>query len=103
MLTVTTSANVLHFGGAPGKGTGLFLTSLGLIGMLALLKRRAHRPQIAILELATGMLTVMTLALTLISCGYSANPQTYRGTASVPVTAHSGAIVHTTTISITVQ
>jgi hypothetical protein len=37
------------------------------------------------------------------SCGYSANSQAYRGTAAIPVTAQSGAIVHTTTISITVQ
>jgi hypothetical protein len=103
MLTVTTSANVLQFGATPGNGTAWFLASLGLIGVLASLWRRGVRPRNAIAGLAASMAAVIMLALTLMSCGYSANSQTYRGTATVPVTAQSGGIVHTTTISITVQ
>jgi hypothetical protein len=102
-LTVTTSADLLHYGGTAGDGTGWFLASLGLIGALASLRRRGVLPRNAIPGLAASMAAVIVLALTLMSCGYSANSQTYRGTATVPVTAQSGGIVHTTTISITVQ
>jgi len=103
VLTVATSADVLHFGGSAGIGTGWFLASLGLIGTLASLRRRGVRPRNTIPGLVASMAAVIALALTLMSCGYSANSQTYRGTAAVPVTAQSGGIVHTTTISITVQ
>ena len=102
-LTVTTSANVLHFGGIQGMGTGWFVAILGLLGVIASLKKRTPRPRNAIAGLAASMAAVIVLALTLMSCGYSANSQTYRGTALVPVTAQSGAIVHTTTVSIAVQ
>ncbi|MBZ5641681.1 MAG: TIGR03118 family protein [Acidobacteriia bacterium] len=102
-LTVTTSANVLHFGETPGKGTGWFTLGLGLLGLLISFLRRSHQPRRAALGFATSMLAVVALALTLLSCGYSANSQAYRGTALVSVTAQSGAIVHTTTVSIAVQ
>jgi hypothetical protein len=102
-LTVTTSADVLHYGGTAGNGTGWFLAGLGLIGALASLRRRGARPRNAIRGLGASMAAVIMLALTLMSCGYSANSQTYRGTTTIPVTAQSGGIVHTTTISITVQ
>jgi uncharacterized protein (TIGR03118 family) len=103
MLTVTTSANVLHYGGAVRNGTGWFLASLGLIGVLVSLLKQGLRFRSAIPGLAASIAAVIALALTLMSCGYSANSQTYRGTAMIPVTAQSGAIVHTTTVSITVQ
>ena len=102
-LTVTTSAGLLHYGGMAGNGTGWFLASLGLMGVLASIRRREVRPRNAIPGLAASMAAVILFALTLMSCGYSTNSQTYRGTATVPVTAQSGGIVHTTTISITVQ
>lgn len=102
-LTVSISSNYLHAGGMAGNGTGWFLTGLGLIGMLASLSRRAASPRNAIRGLAASMAAVIVLALTLMSCGYSSSSQTYRGTATIPVTAQSGGIVHTTTISITVQ
>jgi hypothetical protein len=102
-LTVTTSSNFLHAGGMAGNGTGWFLTGLGLIGVLVSLWKREVQPLNAIRGLAASMAVVILLAFTLMSCGYSANSQTYRGTATVPVTAQSGGIIHTTTISITVQ
>src|SRR5579872_1494722 len=102
-LTVTTSSNYLHARGMVGNGTGWFLTGLSLIGVLASLWKREARPLNAIRGLATSMAVVILLAFTLMSCGYSANSQTYRGTATVPVTAQSGGISHTTTITLTVQ
>jgi uncharacterized protein (TIGR03118 family) len=103
MLTVTTSATVAHYGRVPAIGTGQFLVSLGLLGVLAALMKRGLTRSNAVRGFAASMATVIVLALALMSCGYSANSQAYRGTAAIPVTAQSGAIVHTTTISITVQ
>jgi uncharacterized protein (TIGR03118 family) len=107
-LTVTTSSNYLHagvfqYGGTAGNGTNWLLASMGLIGVLASLRKRGVPPHNAIRGLAASMAAVIVLALTLMSCGYSSNSQTYRGTAAIPVTAQSGGIVHATTISITVQ
>jgi hypothetical protein len=48
--------------------------------------------------------TVFVLALTLASCGgYTTNGQTNRGTASIAVTAQSGTLSHSTSVSVTVQ
>jgi hypothetical protein len=103
MLTVTTSATVLHYGGMAGNGTSWFFATLGLMLMLTSLVKRGLLRSTAIRGFAVSMAAVIVLALTLMSCGYSTNSQTYRGTATLPVTAQSGAIVHTTAISVTVQ
>jgi hypothetical protein len=105
MLTVTTSAGVTRYGHVLGiTGSGFLLASLGLIGILALLKETTRKPHAAFLRVAAGALTVITLALTLVSCGgYTTSGQTNRGTAAIVVTAQSGAISHTTTVSVTVQ
>jgi uncharacterized protein (TIGR03118 family) len=103
MLTVTVSSNYLHAGGIGGNGTRWFLAGLCLIGALASLRKRGAPRRSTIRGLATSMAMVTVLALTLMSCGYSSNSQTYTNTASVPVTAQSGGIVHTSTISITVH
>jgi uncharacterized protein (TIGR03118 family) len=102
-LTVTTSSNYPRAAGMVGNGMGWFFTGLGLIGVLFSLRKRAVSPRNAIRGLAASMAAVILLAGALMSCGYSSNSQTYRGTATVPVTAQSGTIAHTTTISITVQ
>lgn len=105
MLTVTTAANVLRYGQAPGRtGTGLLFSCLALIGTLALLRKTINKPHVAFLRAATGALTVVALSLVLVSCGgYTSNGQSSRGTATVTVTAQSGAISHTTAVSVTVQ
>ena len=105
MLMVTTSPNVPRYGQALNlTGSGLLLTSLGLIGTLASLKKKTYRPHAAFLRVTASVLTVVTLALTLVSCGgYATSGQTNRGTASIMLTAQAGAISHTTTISVTVQ
>jgi hypothetical protein len=48
--------------------------------------------------------TIVALGLAMGGCGgYGSSTQPNRGTASIMVTAHSGAISHTTTVSVTVQ
>jgi hypothetical protein len=85
-------------------GSGLLLASLGLIGTLVLLTRKTRGTHIEFLRVAARALSVITLALALVSCGgYTTNGQTSRGTASVTVTAQSGAISHTTNVSVTVR
>jgi hypothetical protein len=105
MLTVTTSSNVPRFGQIPGvTGSGLLFASLGLIGILAMLNKKTSGTPIAFLRLTASALTVFALAFALVSCGgYTANGQTNRGTASITVTAQSGALSHTTSVSVTVQ
>jgi hypothetical protein len=49
-------------------------------------------------------LIIVALRLTIGGCGgYGNNNQTNRGTALITVTARSGAISHTTTVSVTVE
>lgn len=102
-LTVSVSSNYLHAGGMGGNATRWFLAAFCLIGVLGLLWKRGAPQCNAIRRLATSMAMVIMLALTLMSCGYSASSQTYSGTATVPVTAQSGGIAHTSTINITVR
>jgi hypothetical protein len=105
MLTVTTSATVLRYGQTLGRtGSALLLVNLGLIGTLVLLTGKTRGTHMALLRVAASTLSVITLALTLVSCGgYTTSGQTSRGTASIMVTAQSGAISHTTNVSVTVQ
>lgn len=105
MLTVTTSAGVTHYGQAPGTtGSGFFLATLGLFGALALFTRKTRGIQIPFLKVAASALSVLALAVTLVSCGgYTTSGQTNRGTASILVTAQSRNASHTTNISVTVQ
>jgi uncharacterized protein (TIGR03118 family) len=108
MLTVTTSAGVSRYGQAVGTmgsgGSGMLLTSLALMAMLAALRKSGRRPHALVFRVAASALTVIALALTLVSCGgYTTSGQVDRGTAAIVVTAQSGAITHTTNISVTVQ
>jgi Bacterial Ig-like domain (group 3) len=105
MLTVTTSAGVLRYGQTLGiNGFVLLPASLALVGILVSLKKKARSPHAAFLRVAAGGLTVITLALTLVSCGgYTTSGQTSHGTVSIMVTAQSRNISHTTNVSVTVQ
>jgi uncharacterized protein (TIGR03118 family) len=108
MLTVTTSAGVTRYGHAVGMmgsgGSGILLASLGLVMALAMLQNGVRRPHGVFVRVAASAFMVLTLALTLVSCGgYTTSGQTNRGTASITVTAQSGAISHTTAVSVTVQ
>jgi Bacterial Ig-like domain (group 3) len=105
MLTVTTSMGVTRYGQAPGTpGSGFPLATLGLIGALALFTKKTGGIHIPFLKVAASALSVLALALTLVSCGgYTTSGQTNRGTASITVMAQSGTTSHTTNISVTVQ
>jgi uncharacterized protein (TIGR03118 family) len=104
ILTVTTSAGVTRYGQTMGMaGSGSILAGFGLIGILAWLKKTTRRPHAAFLRVAASALTVIVLALTLVSCGYTTNGQATRGTAVIAVTAQSGALSHTTNVSVTVN
>ena len=102
-LTVTTSANLsLRAQTLGGTGFGLLLTSLGLIGALVTFKQ--SKPHAAFLKMAAGALTRITLALALVSCSGSATNGQMNGSAtSIMVTAQSGTVSHTATLSVTLQ
>lgn len=104
VLTVTTSANVSHFGFLIPELIGP-LTVLAAMALLSLAKWRGRslpcvrRPQFAVVVAAT-----VILGLAVGGCGGSASSsQANRGTATINVVAQSGAISHTTTVSVTVQ
>jgi uncharacterized protein (TIGR03118 family) len=104
-LTVTTSASVTRYGlMMPGLlGPCALLVALALFSFVM---RRARSVRIGRAPLLTAMAAAAIIALGLVvgGCGaYSSNTQPNRGTASIVVTAQSGAISHTTTVEVTVQ
>jgi len=104
-LTVTTSANISRYGLVPPKliGPESCLAALALFAILVLRSgnlRMARPPLLA----ATAVLAIVGLSLTLGGCGgYGSATPSNRGTALVNIVAQSGAISHTTTVSVTVQ
>jgi uncharacterized protein (TIGR03118 family) len=104
-LTVTTSANVSHFG----------LVMPNLITLCALLTALAWldlamrcggnlRTARARLLTATAGAAIVALGLAIGGCGGSgSSAQSNRGTASIMVSAQSGTLSHTTIVSVTVQ
>jgi hypothetical protein len=105
MLTVNTSASVPRYGMTPGlAGFGFLFACLGLIAAREWFERNSRRPHPVFLRVAASAGMVIALALTVVSCGgYTTGGKSNRGTASVTVTAQSGAISHTTAITVTLQ
>jgi uncharacterized protein (TIGR03118 family) len=104
-LTVMTSSTVPRYGPlALGLfGPGFLVAGLGLIRPVKDLGRKARTLRASMLT-ATAATVILGLTLALSGCGgYGGNSQPNRGTATIIVTAHSGAISHTTTLNITVQ
>jgi uncharacterized protein (TIGR03118 family) len=101
MLTATTSSTVQHYGRLGVMGT--LFTGLGLFGCLFASVRTSRRRLFTLV--LGGVAGLLILGTTLVStgCGGSSNSQMNRGTASILVTATSGALSHTTTINLTVQ
>jgi uncharacterized protein (TIGR03118 family) len=104
VLTVTTSASTLHFGFLIPDLIGP-LTALAVMALLSLAMWRTRslpyprRPQFAVVVTA-----IVLLGVAIAGCGGSAGRSPVnRGTATINVVAQSGAISHTTTISVTVQ
>jgi hypothetical protein len=105
MLTVTTSANVTRFGNSfGGTGSGFVLAILGLLGALITVTKRTLGYRAAFLRMAaTGLAVIPLLALASCGGGSATTTPTNRGTASIVVTAQSGAVSHTTIVHVTVQ
>lgn len=104
-LTVSTSANVSRYGVLTPDllGPGALLLALVLFSF-AMSRARSVRLAPASLLPATAGAAIVALGIVISGCGgYSSNTQANRGTASIIVTAQSGAISHTTTVKVTVQ
>lgn len=104
-LTVTTSATVSRYGLLMLDGIGFWalLVALSLYSMAIWRGGRIQMARPSLLT-ATAVLTIVGLGLAIGGCGgYGSSTQPNRGTASVVVTAQSGAISHTTTVKVTVQ
>jgi uncharacterized protein (TIGR03118 family) len=104
-LTVTTSATVTRYGFLLFDlvGPGALLAILALFGLMIWRGGKLRNPPTSLLT-ATAVLAILALSVTLGGCGgYSSNAQPNRGTATIMVTAQSGVISHTATVSVTVQ
>jgi uncharacterized protein (TIGR03118 family) len=104
-LTVTTSATIPRYGLVMPDliGPHALLVALALLS-LAILRCGKVRNARASMLTATASLAIVALLVTLGGCGgYGSGMRTNRGTALIMVTAQSGSIAHTTTVSVTVQ
>jgi uncharacterized protein (TIGR03118 family) len=104
-LTVTTSTSVSRYGVLMPDllGPCALLVALALFSF-AMWRSRSVRIARASLLTATAAAAMVALGLVIGGCGgYGGNTQPNRGTASILVTAQSGAISHTTTVNVTVE
>ena len=85
-------------------GMGSLLAALVLFAILVSRAGKVQRPRASLLT-ATAVLAIAGLSLALGGCGGygSGSTQPTRGTATIMVTAQSGALSHTTTLAVTVQ
>jgi len=104
-LKVTTSASVsrygllmldlIHFCG--------FFVAFTVFSLVMRCDGKRRNTRTSLLT-ATAVLSLVALSLGLGGCGgYGSSTQPNRGTATINVTAQSGTISHTTTVSVTVQ
>jgi len=104
-LTVTTSATIPRYGLVMPDliGPHALLVALALFSLAILCCGKVRNARASMLT-ATASLAVAALLVTLGGCGgYGGGMRTNRGTALLMVTAQSGSIAHTTTVSVTVQ
>jgi hypothetical protein len=103
-LTVTTSANVSRYGLLMPDliGPGALLVAIALFSIA--MRRVRNLPSARVSPLAASLAAVVTLGLVIGGCGgYANSSQANRGTATINITAQSGAISHTTTVNVTVK
>ena len=98
MLTAMTSTSVQHYGRPSVMGT--LLAGVGLFGCFFAGARKARRGLYSLLLAGFTSTLIAGSLLASTGCGGS---QANRGTASIVVTATSGALSHTTTINLMVQ
>ena len=104
-LTVTTSASVPRYGLLMPELIGPFalLVALALFSFVVWKSGKLRTARGSLLTTGAAV-TIVALGLAIGGCGgYGSNTQPNRGTASIRVTAQSGTISHTTTVSVTVQ
>ena len=104
-LTVSTSASVTRYGFllVGLGGAVVFLATLARLGFPSRIGGILGNDR-ASLVAATACLMIVALALAVGGCGgYGNIALPNRGTASIVVTAQSGSITHTSTVSVTVQ
>jgi len=104
-LMVTTSASVPRYGVLMRDLIGPFalLVALGLFSLTMSRGGKFRTVRMSLLT-ATAAVAIVVLSLTLVGCGgYGSSMQPNRGTASIMITAQSGAISHTANVSVTVQ
>jgi uncharacterized protein (TIGR03118 family) len=104
-LTVTTSASVPRYGlQMPDLiGPWALLVALALFSLVIWRGGRLRLARGSLLTAAAGA-AIVALGLAIVGCGgYGSSTQPNRGTASIMVTAQSGAVSHTTTVKVTVQ
>lgn len=99
MLTATASTSVQHYGQLKVMGT--LLAGVGLFGCFFAGAGRSRRGLYSLL--LSGFASTLIAGSLLASTGCGGSSQANRGTASILVTATSGALSHTTTINLTVQ
>ena len=104
-LTVTTSATVSRYGFAMPRQIGPWALLIAIaLFCLAITRARNLPTSVRLSPLAASAAAILALCLVIGGCGgYSSNSQANKGTATIMVTAQSGTLSHTTTVSVTVQ
>jgi hypothetical protein len=98
-LTATTSPSVQRYGRLKVMGT--LFAGVGLFGCFLVGAGKSRRRLYSLL--LTGIASTLIAGSLLASTGCGGGTQANRGTASIVVTATSGALSHSTTINLTVQ
>ena len=101
MLTATTSTSVQRYGQLKVMGT--LLAGVGLFGCFFAGAGRSRRGLYSLLLAGFASTLIAGSLVASTGCGGGSSSQANRGTASIVVTATSGALSHTTTINLTVQ
>jgi uncharacterized protein (TIGR03118 family) len=103
-LTVTTSATVSRYGFVVPRQIGPWALLIAIALFSLAMLRAGKISSVRLSPIAASAAAILTLCLVIGGCGgYSNSSQANKGTATIMVTAQSGAIAHTTTVSVTVQ